>query len=80
MRPSGATCLHADCVGELEKRVSSGVASMVIKSTTIFFKCFKKQNVNCSYDLQWERQAPFPYLHSYYVLSTDSRENTPILV
>jgi hypothetical protein len=30
--------------------------------------------------VQWERQAPFPYLHSYYVLSTDSREKTPILV
>jgi hypothetical protein len=29
---------------------------------------------------QWERHAPFPYLHSYYVLSTDSREKTPILV
>jgi len=29
---------------------------------------------------QWERQSPFPYLHSYYVLSTDSREKTPILV
>ena len=29
---------------------------------------------------QWERHAPFPYLHSYYVLSTDSSEKTPILV
>ena len=28
----------------------------------------------------WERLAPYLYLHSYYVLSTDSREKTPILV